>query len=101
MDRRRTCICPCAPLRLRASPAAVVGVHELGIVDGFFGFGFALAVVVVVCVLPIGFPWGFPPEAFRVVDAREYLVEKRVVGPPADAAGCREGGGRRQTTVSR
>ena len=81
-----------APLRLRASPAAVVGVHELGIVDGLLDAALPmLAVFVVVLLLPVGFPRGLAPEASRVVDARGCLVEEWIVGPAADAAGRKEG----------
>ena len=82
-----------APLRLRASPAAVVGVHELGIVDGLLIEAALpmLAVFVVVLLLPVGFPRGLAPEASRVIDARGCFVEERIVGPVADAAGRKEG----------
>ena len=83
-----------APLRLRASPAAVVGVHELGIVNGLLieaALQMLAVFVVVVLLLPVGFPRGLAPEASRVVHARGYLVEERIVGPAADAAGHKEG----------
>jgi len=81
-----------APLRLRASPAAGEGVHELGIVDGLLDAALQmLAVFAVVLLLPVRFSRGLAAEASRVVDARGCLVEERIVRPTADAAGRTEG----------
>jgi len=87
-----------AALRILRPPTAVVGVHELRVIDrGFAGsiiFEFAGGFVVAV-VLPVGFPRGFTPQRSRVESAREGIVRERIVGISADAAG-RGKGPRRQ-----